>query len=63
MLNMRRRTVLHMLSMQSDRAMAVFTAKYGGLGPNGEGDFPDAWRFFNAFDLHVEVDRDLRLAA
>ena len=31
---MRRRTVLHMLSMQSDRAMAVFTAKYGGLGPN-----------------------------
>jgi hypothetical protein len=30
-----------MLSMQSDRAMAVFTAKYGGLGPNGIGDLGD----------------------
>lgn len=41
MFNVWRRPVVDMLSMQSDRTMAVFTAKYCSLGPNGISDLGD----------------------
>jgi len=54
-LNMRRRPMLDMLSMQSDRAMAVFTTKYCRLGANGIGNFGD-----HPFpNLHAIAEKEL----